>query len=452
MLGKELTQVKWDGKHKILVVSASLEVLTSNLISDHTITAVEFEPGSKLRRIECMTFSGCEDLTSFCVPRSVEFIGWGCFSVAAGNFSALEHLTFEAGSNLRELDQRALEGFSRLKSLCLPASVELIGFRCFLSPPASYVSSLESLTFEAGSRLRKIGAEAFFSCTQLLSICLPASVSEIDGATFQFSHFVRIDIEAGNMNFCVRDHFILDPAQTCIVASFGEDESIDIPDDIETIGPHSFASRACIRSVSFGSRSRVRCIGACAFFGCYFESIHIPSSVQELGQAVFSSGRLRSVTFDPTSQLTRIGPGAFMIHSLTSFCVPSSVEFIGNYCFSGCMDLSKLTFESPSHLRELLSLPTLCPISLDIPDSVLILRAIIETGYQVLVINFGRGSQLKEIHFECYEEEYERFTIVIRAFVGIPARRLKVLRDDGEFESNVCPGMMEAGFNNLAEA
>jgi hypothetical protein len=61
-------------------------------------------------------------------------------------------MTFESGSQLSEL---AKEAFckSGVRSIHLPASVTVIGERCF-----SYCDSLASITFESGSTFR--GSEA----------------------------------------------------------------------------------------------------------------------------------------------------------------------------------------------------------------------------------------------------------------------------------------------------
>jgi hypothetical protein len=49
----------------------------------------------------------------------------------------------------------------------------------FYSLPSSFVSKL-SVTFEAGSQLREIKDWAFFGCESLWSIHIPASVELLD--------------------------------------------------------------------------------------------------------------------------------------------------------------------------------------------------------------------------------------------------------------------------------
>jgi hypothetical protein len=157
MSTERLTWVKSERARKFLVVSPSLEIVTEDLVYDRQIESVEFSTDS---------------------------------------------------TRLKSLGDFAFHECFRLKSICIPASVELIGQNCF-GPASVSDSSLESLTFESGSKLRKIGSQAFNGCRRLRSISLAASVSEIDGKTFEYSHFERIAIESDNLHFRIRAHFIL---------------------------------------------------------------------------------------------------------------------------------------------------------------------------------------------------------------------------------------------------
>jgi hypothetical protein len=257
-------------------------------------------------------------------------------------------------------------------------------------------------------------------------------VSEIDGSTLMGSSFETITIEAGNLHFRIGNHFILDFDGLCLVRHFGNDEDIEIPDAIETIGDSSFAWAKCIRLISFGARSRLRLIRDDAFLSYVLCSITIPSSVEEIGTGGFGDcKRLSRVTFGWKSSLRRIGSWTFRgCSSFESFSIPSSVELIGAYCFWDCEHISHLTFENPSYLRELVDLPLKSVSWVDIPDSVEVLDIGIHWKYEPLTVNFGEGSKLDRIkllpHLGCSSD-------LIRAFVRIPAHRLKYLRCRREF-------------------
>jgi hypothetical protein len=269
-------------------------------------------------------------------------------------------------------------------------------------------------------------------------MCLPASISVISGAAFVRSAIRRVEIEAGNRNFRVREGFILDFAEIRIVVYFGGEKAVRIPAGIEVIGQLCFVSNAARESVSFGDVSKVRLIDAGAFDNCNdLKSICIPSSVQGLAERAFSYCRhLHSVAFAPNSDLRWLDGGVFSsCVSLKSLCVPALVSRIEESCFYRCLSLSSLTFALPSHLRELRSLPTGCQqfCSVDIQDSVEIVDAMMEGKVHELTVNFGEESQLNEITFSTMSKPQMRGLGGMRAFVRIPARGLKAVRSGQEF-------------------
>lgn len=95
-------------------------------------------------------------LTSIKIPASVEFIENDAFKG-----SSLQSITFEKGSKLKTIGEFALRQ-TALTSIEIPASVETIGESAIAA-----CSSLSTITFEKGSKLKTIGEYAFFSCTNL---------------------------------------------------------------------------------------------------------------------------------------------------------------------------------------------------------------------------------------------------------------------------------------------
>jgi hypothetical protein len=145
------------------------------------------------------------------------------------------------------------------------------------------------------------------------------------------------------------------------------------------LGDGCFSSCSALRSVSFCSGSRLSCIPEKAFTHCYgLESLVLPSTVKTLGASCFSNcWKLANSPLPADSEPVRIGKQAFeSCHSLKSFSLPPSVEFVGERCFDKCISLSNLTFQSPSHLRELLDIPFHLAGFVCVPDSVEILSFI----------------------------------------------------------------------------
>jgi hypothetical protein len=80
-------------------------------------------------------------------------------------------VTFGGDSKLRQIDEYAFEFCGSLKSICVPASAEVISKFCFF-----YCPSLRTVTFGGDSKLRRIGEFAFDGCGSLKSVSVSASV------------------------------------------------------------------------------------------------------------------------------------------------------------------------------------------------------------------------------------------------------------------------------------
>lgn len=70
-------------------------------------------------------------------------------------------------------------------------------------------------------------------------------------------------------------------------------------------------------------------------------TVHIPSSVENIGDNAFRSSSVTTITFDGTPSLTTISKYAFSGCSrLKNFTFPSSLTSIGNYAFQNCTSLT----------------------------------------------------------------------------------------------------------------
>lgn len=147
-----------------------------------SLKTITFEKGSKLKAFQGGTsvnnnvytalggFVDCKALTSIEIPASVESLGTGFKG------SSLRTITFEKGSKLKSITggwhnpEDYMGAFSDCKALIsieIPASVETIEMTAFKG-----CSSLETVTFEKGSKLRSISSgsrdsAAFYGATNL---------------------------------------------------------------------------------------------------------------------------------------------------------------------------------------------------------------------------------------------------------------------------------------------
>ena len=240
-----------------------------------------------LQSIGDSAFLGCSSLTSLTLPSSLQSIGdsafYGC--------SSLTSLTLS--SSLQSIGYRAFEGCSSLTSLTLPSSLQSIGYRAFfgcksltsLTLPSSLQSignraflgckSLTSLTLP--SSLQSIGDSAFRVCSSLTSLTLPSSLQSIGGGAFTGCTSLRSVI--CNQFYKVIGQMLLSSDGTQVIAYWGENSEVTIPEGVQSIGDRAFWG--CNSLTSLTLSSSLQSIGDCAFWGCTsLTSICIPAGTE----------------------------------------------------------------------------------------------------------------------------------------------------------------------------
>jgi hypothetical protein len=412
------------------------------------------------------------------VPASVTSITPASFPI----HSAAEFIEFDRGSQLTCLPGSAFNSCKSLKRIIIPPSVITIDRRCFCAVFSGLPLErpLKSITFERGSRLRELGPLAFLECRRLKSICLPASLELADGESFCKCGLTRIAVEAGNRHFAVRDAFLLDITETRIVRYFGQEGSIrdkitvlgrysfahcdrltglefgphsrlqsiedcalsdcssvialDLPPSTMAIGANCFACCELFR-LSFGEKSVLESVGGYAFHYCrLLRTITIPSTVEFLDESCFCDcARLFQVVFAPGSKLVRMEKSAFCnCGSLESFCLPASVEFVGRHCFQGCDRLFDFSFESPSRVSSLLDMPPALNEVIDIHDSVTDFVFPIDARHvrngRRATFCFGRESRLESVSVQRLASSR-----VGKCFLQLASRTVKEMREEREF-------------------
>ena len=269
------------------------------------------------------------------IPSSVTSIGGGAFDGCA----SLTSVAFAAGSLLESIGFYAFSSCTNLISITIPSSVTSIGYQAFM-----YCSSLTSVTIPAS--VTYIGDMAFFNCNNLTSVTIQAGVTYISSDMFSFCSSLT---------------------------------SITIPNSVTSIGNGAFLGCTSLASVTIPDS--VTSIGDGSFSLCKsLTSIAIPSSVTSIGFDLFGGGNLTSITVDAGNPnyssrdgilynkagtvlieapegisgnviipvgVTSIGDGAFGgCGRLTSVTIPSSVTSIGGGAFGGCASLTSVTIPS----------------------------------------------------------------------------------------------------------
>ena len=329
---------------------------------------IEFE--SAPTKVGNNAFSGCADLISVKLPKSVVSIGSSAFyscanlesvTIPNGVTSIGNHAFWSCGSlqsvdlpdGLTSINSAVFAQCTSLKTINIPDSVTLIDYSAFMG-----CTGLTSVTL--GSGLQSIGAQAFNTCSALTTITIPESVTSIGARAFgYYTGELIINSKVVEVDNTEKPEWL----------SLSEISKVTIGDNITHIGAYTFDYRTTLKNVTLPSS--VTSIGERAFSNCEsLESINIPSSVTTIGDHAFngSTGELlidskiieSDDTYTPSwlrsnkmtkviigNNITRIGNYAFYrCNSLTSVTIPDSVTSIGEYAFEHCESMTSVTMGS----------------------------------------------------------------------------------------------------------
>ena len=255
-----------------------------------------------------------------------------------------------------EIGDCAFYGCSGLTSLTLPAGITEIGYEAF-----NGCSGLTSLTLPAG--ITEIGSFAFEGCSGLTSLTLPASITKIGSEAFyECSGLTSLTLPAGITEIgdgafsgCSGLTSLTLPAGITEIGDYAFQgcsglTSLTLPAGITSIGDSAFLH--CSGLTSLTLPAGITEIGDDAFRGCSgLTSLTLPAGITEIGSFAFEGcSGLTSLTL-PAS-ITKIGSEAFYECSgLTSLTLPAGITEIGDGAFSGCSGLTSLTL--PAGITEI---------------------------------------------------------------------------------------------------
>jgi hypothetical protein len=125
--------------------------------------------------------------------------------------------------------------------------------------------------------------------------------------------------------------------------------------------------------------------------------------------------------------LSQIKAEAFDLCPIESIGIPNSVLSIGERSFTTCQSLQSFTFESPSKIHSLYSIPSRSCSSIEIPDSVEVLDSeVCVPSRRHLVLTFGGNSRLRDVRLRRAEGLPPR--VRHRVFVRLSEATLRSLR------------------------
>ncbi len=189
--------------------------------------------------------------------------------VEGGDYYYYDYYYYEYYTSNDKIGKYAFYGCSRLTSLNLPAGITSIGSSAFEG-----CSGLTSLTLPAG--ITSIGDYAFSGCSGLTSLNLPAGITEIGGNAFEgCSGLTSLNLPAGITR--ISDY-----------AFYGCSglTSLNLPAGITEIGGNAF--EGCSGLTSLNLPAGITRISDYAFYGCSgLTSLNLPAGITEIGSNAF---------------------------------------------------------------------------------------------------------------------------------------------------------------------
>ena len=259
----------------------------------------------------------------------------------SGNATALYIPDEIDGHEVVAIGDRAFENRTDLRTVMIPDSVTEIEAYSF-----NNCTNLSNVTLSKS--LKYMGGRAFGSCEKITQIEIPKSLDNCGNSGYASYHgpfgacsgLKKITFEEGTTEI-----------SSGLFRGCTGLEEINIPNSVTEIESSSFED--CINLVSVNIPDSVIKIGNEAFAGCEkIESINIPDSVTEIGERTFANcSKLSNVKL--SKNLEYIGGRAFgSCEKITQIEIPKSLDNCGNsgYAsyhgpFGACSGLKKITFE-----------------------------------------------------------------------------------------------------------
>lgn len=330
----------------------------------------EFRVGSKIEEIGANVFENQIALTKLIIPANVTKIGDNAFQGCA----LLETVVFEhtKDSATITLGKNLFKNCYELTNVTLPGNLKAL-------PESTFYNcyKLTDVVFPDG--LETIGKEAF-NDAGLRSITLPASVTTLGDSVFSgCANLVSVSLAKTQIKLIPKQAFYACSSLTTVElpagltgigttayagsSTFGNCtslKSITIPANVTTIGQSAFSGCALLDTVTFADNAALTTLGSSAFSGCTaLQQISLPANLKTINGKAFSGcSSLTTVELpdDMTStdpkKPTSVGSSAFAdCTSLESITIPTGVATIDSYCFKGCTALEQISL--PASLTKI---------------------------------------------------------------------------------------------------
>ena len=281
----------------------------------------------------------------------------------SGNATALYIPGEIDGHEVVAIGDRAFENRTDLRTVMIPDSVTEMGGYAF-----NNCTNLSNVTLS--KNLESMGSSAFGNCDGLTQIEIPKSL-DIGG-----NYYLGAFSDCANIKKVTFERGTTKIASSLFCGCTGI-EKIDIPDTVTVIQDYAF--KECKNLSTVNIPENVTEIGSKAFNECIsLSNVNIPDSVTKIGgYAFYQCKNLVNVTL--SKNLEKMDCNAFgNCDGLTQIEIPKSLDVGGDYysgAFADCANLKKVTFERGT---TKIASSLLCGCTgiekIDIPDTVKVIQ------------------------------------------------------------------------------
>jgi hypothetical protein len=229
------------------------------------------------RLVQCFN-----ELSRVSIPGSVEVVGERCFS----GCDSLSEVIFPADSHVARLEKECFSGSDRLglygcriQKIVLPASLEVVGERCF-----SGCDSLSEVIFPADSHVTRLEKGCFCGC-RIQKMELPAGLEFVGECSLAGVRSVSVCEK--NEHFRIEECFLASVNGRRLVQCFNEFRRVSIPGSVEVVGERCFSGCDSLSEVIFPADSHVTRLENSCFYGCPIQRIVLPASLEVVGGNCF---------------------------------------------------------------------------------------------------------------------------------------------------------------------
>ena len=225
-------------------------------------------------------------------------------------------------------------GCSELEKVVLPEKLERLEASAF-----AFCEALTEIDLPEGVQF--LGRNAFERCG-FASICIPDSVTEIEGNPFKNCKALRtVELSPNHPLLTVQDGMLIDHVHQRVLRRLTTGAVCIVPEGIKEIADGAFGRIPELTEITLpGSLEK---IGEAAFIYCGMREITIPKGVAEIARmAFYHCDQLETVHLQ--EGLRGIGWDAFSeCASLSDIRLPNTLERIELRAFAHCTSLKQLT-------------------------------------------------------------------------------------------------------------